>query len=243
VITIGQLARYAGVSTKTVRVYHAKGLLPEPERDASGYRRYTARNAIELIRIRTLAAAGVPLARIREFLDAPPPQVRRGIDQVDRDLTARIEALTEARHRLRRLADGHLDPLLPQVVELLEGLADLGFSRRWIELQTDVWILVCATHPEQALDLVHDQTQALTDPALRQLYLDYDRLYDVDPDDERVEHLARRIGAATRQRYGDGVLPGQDTGSEVPALIQTVVNDSSAAWRRLDTLIRTDLGL
>ncbi|MHB1434078.1 MAG: MerR family DNA-binding transcriptional regulator [Streptosporangiaceae bacterium] len=33
VITIGQLAGYVGVSTKTIRVYHNKGLLPEPDRD------------------------------------------------------------------------------------------------------------------------------------------------------------------------------------------------------------------
>jgi DNA-binding transcriptional MerR regulator len=64
VITIGQLARYVGVSTKTIRVYHNKGLLPEPDRDASGYRRYTAQDAVELIKIRTLAEAGVPLAKI-----------------------------------------------------------------------------------------------------------------------------------------------------------------------------------
>ncbi|MFJ1546391.1 MerR family DNA-binding transcriptional regulator [Streptomyces sp. NPDC088246] len=37
VITIGQLARYVGVSIKTIRVYHDKGLLPEPDRDASRY--------------------------------------------------------------------------------------------------------------------------------------------------------------------------------------------------------------
>ncbi len=43
-ITIGQLARYAGVSTKTIRVYHDKGLLAEPDRDTSGYRRYTAQH-------------------------------------------------------------------------------------------------------------------------------------------------------------------------------------------------------
>ena len=40
--------------------YHAKGLLPEPERDCSGYRRYDAGAVVELIRIRTLAEAGVP---------------------------------------------------------------------------------------------------------------------------------------------------------------------------------------
>jgi DNA-binding transcriptional MerR regulator len=40
-ITIGQLADYAGVTIKAVRVYHDRGLLPEPPRDASGYRRTT----------------------------------------------------------------------------------------------------------------------------------------------------------------------------------------------------------
>lgn len=46
--------------TKTIRVYHDKGLLPEPSHDSSGYRRYTAQHAIDLIKIRTLAEAGVP---------------------------------------------------------------------------------------------------------------------------------------------------------------------------------------
>ena len=45
-ITIGQLASYAGVTVKAVRVYHARGLLPEPPRDASGYRRYTAAGSV-----------------------------------------------------------------------------------------------------------------------------------------------------------------------------------------------------
>ena len=62
-LTIGQLAAYAGVTVRAVRHYHRTGLLPEPERDASGYRRYPAAAVVELIRIRTLAAAGVPLAR------------------------------------------------------------------------------------------------------------------------------------------------------------------------------------
>ena len=64
-LTIGQLASYAGVTVRAVRHYHAKGLLPEPERDHSGYRRYDAHAVVELIKIRTLAEAGVPLARVR----------------------------------------------------------------------------------------------------------------------------------------------------------------------------------
>jgi DNA-binding transcriptional MerR regulator len=63
-LTISQLASYAGVTVRAVRHYHAKGLLPEPERDHSGYRRYDAKAVVELIKIRTLAESGVPLARV-----------------------------------------------------------------------------------------------------------------------------------------------------------------------------------
>lgn len=65
-LTIGQLAAYAGVTIKAVRHYHRRGLLEEPPRDSSGYRRYGARHAVELVKIKTLAEAGVPLARIKE---------------------------------------------------------------------------------------------------------------------------------------------------------------------------------
>ena len=41
-LTIGQLASYTGVTVRAVRHYHQIGLLPEPDRDASGYRRYGA---------------------------------------------------------------------------------------------------------------------------------------------------------------------------------------------------------
>ena len=45
-LTISQLAAYAGVTVRAVRHYHAKGLLPEPERDRQP-RRQTARRDIE----------------------------------------------------------------------------------------------------------------------------------------------------------------------------------------------------
>src|SRR5215467_10706430 len=71
--------------------------------------------------------------------------------------------------------------------------------------------------------------------------LDYDRAYGLDPNDPRLGDLAQRIVAATRSRYGPGDLPGQVTGSAIPALIQESINASSPAWQRLDTLIRAQL--
>lgn len=242
VITIGQLAGYAGVSTKTVRVYHDKGLLPEPDRDASGYRRYGAGDVIALIKIRTLAEAGVPLARIRDLGSATDEEFRQALREIDDELTERIRGLRATRSRLRRLAAGNLTPLPAEAVAHLAQLVRWGFTERWVDLQRDLWILVFATHPEQAPSLFEDQAEILADPSLRQLFLDYDHAYDLDADDPRIDALAVRIVQATRERYGAGDLPGVEAGSAIPALIQGAVNASSPAWHRLDTLVRVRLG-
>jgi DNA-binding transcriptional MerR regulator len=241
VITIGQLARYAGVSTKTVRVYHDKGLLSEPGRDASGYRRYTAQDAIDLIKIRTLAKAGVPLARIKALNAASDEGFQRALSEIDTELTGRIRSLRNTQRRLRGLASGHTQLLPAEVDRHLEQLGGFGFSGRWVSMERDLWILVFATHPDEAHELFRDQAESLTDPDLRQIYLDYDRAHDLDPRDPLISALSRRIIHATKRRYGAGNLPGQATGSAIPQLIQGAVNASSAAWRRLDEMIRDEL--
>ena len=240
-LTIGQLARYAGVTVKTVRVYHAKGLLAEPARDASGYRRYTADDLVELIKIRTLAEAGVPLARIGALAGASPELFRQEVDRIHQDVSERIRTLRVTQTRLRELAAGR-SPLLPaDVSRHLARLGELGFSDRWTAMESDLWILVFATHPGTARALFTDQADALADPGLRQIYLDYDHAHDWNPDDPRLEALADRILIATRHRYGGGDLPGQLADSDVPSLVQGAVNASSPAWRRLDGLIRSVL--
>src|SRR3954452_21681629 len=92
-ITIGQLADYAGVTIKAVRVYHERGLLAEPPRDAAGYRRYDAGHAIQLVKIKTLVDAGVPLARIKELLTAPEAEFAAAIAEIDDSLRRRAEEI------------------------------------------------------------------------------------------------------------------------------------------------------
>ncbi|WP_329479700.1 MerR family transcriptional regulator [Kribbella sp. NBC_01484] len=239
-LTIGQLARYVGVSTKTVRVYHAKGLLAEPERDSSGYRRYPAQAVVDLVRIRTLAEAGVPLARIRE-LGSAPGDFGAALQQIDAELTDRIRRLRDTQRRLRKLAAGEVRLLPAEIDHHLAGLTDLGFTDRWIAMERDLWIVVYATHPEVADALFHDQAQALTDAGLLDLYLAYDRAHDLDPADPFLTDLADRIVAASIDRYGTD-LPGVSADSAIPQLLQTTVNASSPAWEQLDSLIRHRLG-
>ncbi|MGW6395329.1 MerR family transcriptional regulator [Streptomyces sp. NPDC055103] len=242
-ITIGQLAAYVGVSVKTVRVYHAKGLLPEPDRDASGYRRYGASDVTDLIKIRTLADAGVPLARIRELRSADETDLQQALREIEDDLTARIRTLRATRDRLRRLAAGTLAPVPAEVAEHLERLTRWGFTPRWVDLQRDLWILIFATHPEHALTLLRDQADTLADPGRRRLFLEYDHAHDLDADDPRVEELARRMVSATHERYGSEGPPRLESASRIPDLVQERVNASSPAWQRIDALVRSELAL
>ena len=63
VMQIGQLARQAGVAIDTVRYYERQGLLPPPQRRASGYRDYDARDSARLRFIRRAKDLGLGYSR------------------------------------------------------------------------------------------------------------------------------------------------------------------------------------
>src|SRR5215468_4691643 len=118
-LTIGQLAAYAGVTVRAVRHYHRIGLLPEPERDASGYRSYGATAVVSLIKIRTLANAGVPLSRIGEMLGADAPAFAEAVERIDDRLREEIDRLETSRKQIAQLAAGDSLALPPEVVGYL----------------------------------------------------------------------------------------------------------------------------
>ncbi|MEI3308806.1 MAG: MerR family transcriptional regulator [Eggerthella lenta] len=64
-----ELAKLAGVSVRTLRHYHAIGLLPEPPRGENGYRDYHAEDLVRLLRVKRLSSLGFSLSRIGEVLD------------------------------------------------------------------------------------------------------------------------------------------------------------------------------
>ena len=58
---IGQLAQHAGVAIDTVRYYERQGLLPQPQRRASGYRQYGQQDISRLRFIRRAKDLGFSL--------------------------------------------------------------------------------------------------------------------------------------------------------------------------------------
>lgn len=233
-LTISQLASYAGVTVRAVRHYHAKGLLPEPERDHSGYRRYDAHAAVELIKIRTLADAGVPLARVRDLLAADEEEFTAAIADIDLRLRAEIRERQRHRERIAQLAAGDSLALPADAVAYLGRLRELGLPGLMIEAERDAWILVAAQLPEHMSLYMKVKQEQLDYPAAVELYRDLAAAIDWEADDPRVAAVADRVVALLEAADAEGwENHDEEITDELAELLDSVFLDSLPIAQRL----------
>lgn len=206
-LTIGQLASYAGVTIRAVRHYHQVGLMPEPERDASGYRTYDADAVVRLIRIRTLAEAGVPLARVQELLDADAKTFSEATAQIDRELRAQIRELQEHRRRIAQLASGDSLAVPEAVADYLEMVRAIGAPELLISAERDAWILVAARYPEQIAAFMEDKVRQLEDPRVVRFYQSISRM--LSGDEKENEHLVPEMADLLVEMFEEAAASGQ----------------------------------
>lgn len=203
-LTISQLASYAGVTVRAVRHYHQVGLLPEPERDHSGYRSYGAKAVADLIKIRTLADAGVPLAQVPGLLDATPEEFADAVEDIDKRLRSETRRLQRNRKEIAKLAAGDSLALPTEAVEYLDMLREAGVSEAMIESERDSWILIAAQWPEKMPAWMADKRRQFKDPRMVKFYqlLDPPEMTTDDPRLVEAADLLAEIAEewATRQQ-------------------------------------------
>jgi len=112
---IGELAARAGCDVQTVRFYEREGLLEEPAREQSGYRKYADKHLTQLNFIRHCRSLDIPLAEVRQLLQfaARPDESCHAVDQLlDSHIAlvqSRIQALRALEEQLlglRKTCDG-----------------------------------------------------------------------------------------------------------------------------------------
>lgn len=104
---IGQVAEQTGVSVDTIRFYERRGVLPKPERRASGYRVYTEATFERIRLVKTLQALGFTLD---EVVDALRTIEEGGVDNC-----------SSQRWRLEAVLD-RLDRKIEEVQRVREGV-------------------------------------------------------------------------------------------------------------------------
>jgi MerR family mercuric resistance operon transcriptional regulator len=110
-LTIGRLAKEAGVNLETVRFYERQGLLPKPPRSSSGYRLFPTDAARRLRFIRRAQELGFSLKEIRELLSLRVSRTTKSKDIRVRtegkiaDIEAKIRSLESMKRTLRKLTN------------------------------------------------------------------------------------------------------------------------------------------
>jgi len=127
-VSIGQLAKAAGVSSRTIRYYEELGILPEPRRSPGGTRKYPKEYGRYVAAALALKDLGFrleevkPLARLAAGRTVSPGQ-RDAAAQLVED---KIEALARQVTVLRRLHDSVREPDGDLPVSAVLGSAVLG---------------------------------------------------------------------------------------------------------------------
>ncbi len=102
-MTIGQVAKAAGVAATTLRYYEREGLLLPTSRSGAGYRLYEADVAERLQFIRSAKAVGFSLEDIRLLLELQTDNRKSRQSKVQTVLEARLKEVDQKLKDLKRV--------------------------------------------------------------------------------------------------------------------------------------------
>jgi len=177
-IQVGELAKRAGITVRTLHHYEQTGLLLPSARSAAGYRLYNLADVQRLHMIQALAKAGLELAEIRDFLEKDSLSLSELLEAQIRLLDKQVRSITTLRDRLvdlRTGLDAREDLDLESWLQTLElmNMYDRWFSKDELqqlpfaqhkEALADIW----AALVEEAKTLLENNV-AVSDPRARDL--------------------------------------------------------------------------
>ena len=127
-MTIGRLAKQAGLNIDTIRFYERRGLMPPPARRSSGYREYDAAEVGRLNFIRRAKRLGFSLDEIAELLvlssGTDMAAIREAATAKLLEVEKRIKEMQRIRQGLKVVIEkcpGHGSPADCPIVSSLSG--------------------------------------------------------------------------------------------------------------------------
>ena len=123
--SIGQLAKIAGVSVRTLRHYDQIGLLQPATRTAAGYRLYAEQELLRLQQILFFKELDLPLDEIRSVLDDPGFDLVEALEHHRRVLQARMDRSM----RLLKTIDKTIQRLREDDMSMTDEELYEGFTR------------------------------------------------------------------------------------------------------------------
>lgn len=153
-VTIGELARYIGLTVRTIQYYDQKGVVSPSAKGPQNQRLYSQENIDELYRVMTLKYLGKSLTEIKEqpVESRDVVGLRHAIDESMADLETQVHELLRKLTTLRTLQSS-----LP-----FEGEVDWKAAAQSIEAAQDdrsyLWHLLCV--PDEVGPDIEDQEES-----------------------------------------------------------------------------------
>jgi DNA-binding transcriptional MerR regulator len=193
---VGELARRAGLTVRTLHHYDHLGLLSPSARTESGHRLYTDGDIRRLHQILALRQLGLGLDRVRECLagELSPAAV---IEMQREQIRSQIEALRRLAGRLEQLAEHQRANGQASIDEVLRTMEEM---MKWEKYYT----------PDQ-LEQLRQRREAVGEERIREVEAEWPRLMaevqaeidaGTDPADPRALELANRCMALVREFSG-----------------------------------------
>lgn len=110
-MTVGELAKRAGINLETVRFYEKQKLLPDPERTSGGHRLYTDADVDRLRFIQSAKTVGFTLKEIRalaRFREEDPGASCDDVMELGRRKLAETEVKLRELQRIRKMLAGFI---------------------------------------------------------------------------------------------------------------------------------------
>jgi MerR family transcriptional regulator, copper efflux regulator len=117
-MTIGRLAKTAGVNIDTIRYYERNGLIPQATRRLSGYREYDDTDVSRLRFISRAKDLGFTLAEIGQLISLSASRDIRGVKRRAQERLSQVEHKIKELQRIRRG--------LKTLIDACPGHGDLG---------------------------------------------------------------------------------------------------------------------
>ncbi|EPM5302926.1 MerR family transcriptional regulator [Cronobacter sakazakii] len=130
-LQVGELAKRAGLTVRTLHHYESLGLLIPSGRTAAGYRLYNRDDIQRLHHIQALTRMGLSLAQVRECLESGSMTLTEVIDTQITQLNAQLTRTAILRDRLVVLRDGLLAGCEPDLQEWLKTLELMTMYEKW----------------------------------------------------------------------------------------------------------------
>ena len=157
-IQVGELAKRAGMTVRTLHHYEQTGLLTPSARSEAGYRLYNLSAVQRLHMIKALAQAGLTLATIKDYLDRQTLSLPELLTQQIDMLNAQLRDVGRLRDRLLVLREALASGNEPDLESWLQTLELMKMYDRWFS-QQELAALPFAAQDEQRAQAWRELTE------------------------------------------------------------------------------------